>query len=70
MKLEKCRGCGGEMKQYTHEGRNIIGVPGYISCCYCMRCGNQVEAFDPEPIKAEKKAAGYCNRGIYDLKKS
>jgi len=33
-----------------------------------MMCGMQVEAFDESPIKAEEKAAGWWNRGIYDVK--
>lgn len=26
--LRKCRHCGGQAKQYTIEGRNLIGKPG------------------------------------------
>lgn len=35
-------------------------------CRYCSRCGMQVEGFDTDPIAAEKKAADWWNRGIYD----
>lgn len=65
-KLKPCRYCGGKIKQYTHEGRSFIGQHGYISVCYCICCGMQVKAFDENPIEAERKAAGYWNRGIYD----
>ena len=64
--LKPCRYCDGKIKQYTHEGRNFTGRQGYISVCYCTRCGIQVEAFDGNPIEAERKAEGYWNRGIYD----
>ena len=64
--LKDCRYCGGKIKQYTHEGRNFTGRQGYRSVCYCTRCGIQVEAFDGNPIEAERKAEGYWNRGIYD----
>ena len=64
--LAPCRYCDGGIKQYTHEGRNFTGQPGYISVCYCTRCGMQVEAFDENPIEAGRKAACYWNRGIYD----
>lgn len=64
--LVKCRLCKGQAKQYTHEDRKWDGTPGWISVCYCMRCGIQVSAFSEQPIKAEEKAAGYWNRTIYD----
>lgn len=67
MELKKCRLCGGSAKQYTHEDRNVIGVSGWISVCYCVMCGIQVSAFDKvDPMKAEQRAAGYWNREIYD----
>ena len=67
--LVRCRYCRSMGKQYTHEGRNYIGAPGWVSVCYCMMCGTQVEAFDESPIRAEEKAASWWNRGIYDARK-
>lgn len=64
--LKDCRYCGGKAKYYTHEDINRAGEPGYKSVCYCSRCGMQVEGFDTDPIVAERKAADWWNRGIYD----
>lgn len=66
--LRPCRYCHGKAKQYTKEGRNYIGALGWVSVCYCVMCGMQVEAFNENPIIAEEKAVGWWNRGIYDLK--
>ena len=63
IKLNPCRYCDGKIKQYTHEGRNFTGRQGYISVCYCTRCGMQVEAFDESPIEAERKSRRLLEQG-------
>lgn len=67
--LRACRYCHGKAKRYTREGRNYIGEECFVSTCYCMMCGMQVEAFDESPMIAEEKAADWWNRGIYDRRK-
>lgn len=66
--LRLCRYCGGKPRQYTREGRSFTGELGWISACYCMYCGAKVEAFNADPIEAERKAADWWNRGILDAR--
>lgn len=65
--LNPCRYCSTAAKQWTHEDRNYLGEKGFVSTIKCLWCRNSVSAFGKTPEEAEKKAAGYWNRGIYDL---
>ena len=67
--LIKCRLCGGKGKQYTHEDRKWDGNPGWISVCYCMRCGIQVSAFSEQPLKAEERRRD-IGTGLFMTRKS
>lgn len=67
--LDLCRCCGGKASHYTKQGiiRDQNGErEGWISTCYCIFCGTKVRAYKDSPIEAERKAADWWNRGIYD----
>lgn len=67
--LSLCRCCGGSARYYTKEVviRDRIGErQGWKCTCYCIYCGTKVSAEDDDPQEAERKAADWWNRGIYD----
>ncbi len=59
--LSLCRSCGGKASHYTKHERE-----GWITTCYCIYCGSKVRAYRDDPQEAERKAADWWNRGIYD----
>ena len=67
--LSLCRVCGGKASHYTKQGiiRDQYGErEGWITTCYCIYCGSKVRAYRDDPQEAERKAADWWNRGIYD----
>ena len=67
--LDLCRSCGGKASHYTKQGiiRDQDGErEGWITTCYCIFCGNKVRSYNDDPQEAERKAADWWNRGIYD----
>lgn len=67
--LNFCRECGGKAGYFTRYGiiRDRHGERrGYVATCYCIFCGRKVRAYADKPQEAERKAADWWNRGIYD----
>ena len=64
--IKRCNLCGGNGRQVTHEGRNMIGEQGFNSTIRCQTCYRQTTAFSKDAKKATEKVVDYWNWGVSD----